>query len=71
MKPTQADYDRIANWIDASYEVAIMFKGGMSRSDILQILGRGYPHEVDVFVLLDFIDNSIRLWMLEESGLWM
>ena len=67
MKPTQADYDRIANWIDASYEVAIMFRdleGALwDRRQHRSGLSRAEAKE---FKYLDFIDDSIQFWRLME-----
>ena len=54
MKPTQADYDKIADWIDASYGVVLSFKEGV----FLEELEHDTPWEC-------VVEDALRFWMKE------
>ena len=71
MTPTQADYDKIADWLEASLEIVVMFKEGMARHDIFwEIKARGWGAPVDGYPSddIDIIDNALRFWMKEGRG---
>ena len=74
MKPTQAEqaaFEKVKDRLEASLEVAVMFKEGMSRHDIyFDIRSGGWGASVVGYPSddLDLIDNAIRFWMLLESS---
>ena len=62
---TQTDFDRVADWIDASYEVAVMFKEGKSVDEVWWCLrDTRYDERVRY---CSSIQNAIRFWMKEAE----
>ena len=63
---TQSDYDKVANWIDASYEVAVMFKEGTSLNELQESFRWDLPFANNPWGISS-MESAIRFWLKEQN----
>ena len=62
---TQTDYDKVASWIDASYEIAVRFKEGARMMDLVYEFNWDPYHHYAA--ASNGLDSAIRFWFKEAE----